>query len=122
VIEDKKSAYGTFELTNGKNTIVSFDLTDAELAAYQSHPDTFFGRYDSRAKGPLKDPLELYDWLHKSYAKASREQLLTNMKGAEDFHQLELLMREDLLSIYCERLVYGVMRSAAANKPVQSLP
>jgi hypothetical protein len=80
VIEEKKSAYCIFELANGRNTLVSVNLTDAELAAYQSHRDTFFGTYDTRAKGPMKDPLELYDWFHKSYAQASTEQLLANMK------------------------------------------
>ena len=32
VIEEEKSAYCIFELTNGKNLLVSVDLTDAELA------------------------------------------------------------------------------------------
>jgi hypothetical protein len=116
VIEEEKSAYCIFELTNGKNLLVSVDLTDAELAAYKCHRDTFFGTYDTRAKGPIKDPLELYYWLHKRYAQASTEQLLTNMKDAEDIAQLEHMSREDLLSVYCERLVYGVLQIAPQTK------
>ena len=65
---------------------------------------------------PMRDSLELYDWLSKSYANTSKEQLLMNLKEAVDIEELKGLSREELLSVFCERQVYGVLLVAQSKK------
>jgi hypothetical protein len=116
VVPENKMAFCFLELADGKNVLEEIPLTEVEIAAYRDHPDTFFGRYDRSATGPLRDPLDLYDWIYESFSGASKEQLLENLKDAEDIAELKNLPHKDLLSIYCERLVYGFL--ATENKPV----
>jgi hypothetical protein len=40
------------------------------------------------------------------------------LKDDEDIEQLKELPREDLLSIYCERLVYGVLTATDKSRPI----
>jgi hypothetical protein len=110
-----KDAFCVFELQDGKNVIHKFPLTAAEAAAYREHPDTFFGRYDPRARGPLNDPLDLYGVFYKGHGTLSKERLLELLKNAPDIHQLEHRSPEDLRSIYCERLVYGFLQTVSQN-------
>lgn len=119
VSKEQKLAYCVFELPNGTNTIASIGLTEAELAAYRRHEDTFFGKYDPRSKKQMRDPLDLYDWLLETSSGMTREKLLEQMKDAADFEQIKDLPREELLSIRCERLVYGVMQASPIFQPKQ---
>jgi hypothetical protein len=49
-----------------------------------------------------------------------KEQILENLKDAEDIEQLKGLSREELLSIYCERLVYAI--AADKKQPKETAP
>jgi SEC-C motif len=117
VSEEQKLAYCVFELPNGTNTIASIGLTEAELAAYRRHGDTFFGKYDPKSKRQMRDALDLYDWLLETNGGATKEQLLEQMKDAPDFEQIKDLPREELLSTRCERLVYGMMQAGVFLTP-----
>jgi hypothetical protein len=112
VIENKKSAICAFDSGDGKTKLVSFELSEQEIAAYRSHPETFFGSYDPRTGRQMRDPVDLYDWFFKNYSGATKEQLLVNMSAYPDIEQLKNLSREALLKMYCERLVYGVLTIA----------
>ena len=68
VVPENKMAFCFLELADGKNVLEEVPLTEAEIAAYRDHPDTFFGRYDRSATGPLRDPLDLYDWIYESFS------------------------------------------------------
>jgi hypothetical protein len=67
----------------------------------------------------MRDPLDLYDWLLETNRDATKEQLVAAMKDAPDFEQLKDLTREELLSIRCERLVYGIMQTSPIFQPKQ---
>jgi SEC-C motif len=116
VIEDEKSAFCVLEVPGEGNKIYKFELTDAEITAYRSHPETFFGKYDEKSKKQLRDPLDLYDWLHKSYSSASKEQLLKNLQHASDIEELKHLSQEELVSIFCQRTVYGFLQIVEPNR------
>jgi hypothetical protein len=75
-----------------------------ELAAYRSHAETFFGKYDPPSSRHMRDNLDLFDWFKKGDASLSRERLLVRLATHTDFEKLKTLSQEELLSIYCERL------------------
>jgi hypothetical protein len=114
VIENEKSAFCVLEVPGEEDKIYKFELTDAELAAYRNHPETFFGKYDEKSKKQLRDPLDLYDWLHKGYSSASKEQLLKLLKDAPDIEDLKRLSQKELASIFCERTAYGFLQTVEA--------
>lgn len=119
VLEEQKLAFCLFELPNGTNTLANLPLTETELAAYRGHRDTFFGQYNPRPKKPMTDPLELYDWLYQTSSGTTKEHLLEQMKDAPDFDRLKDLPRDELLSIRCERMAYGVMQASPIFQPKQ---
>jgi hypothetical protein len=119
VVEEQKLAFCLFELPDRRNSLATIGLTEAELNAYRKHHDTFFGQYDPRPKKPMTDPLDLYDWLYKTNGDATKEQLIESMKDAPVFKQLKDLSREELLSIRCERSVYGIMQASPIFQPKQ---
>jgi len=66
-MEDKKIAFCVYKLANGQNIIGEDPLTEAEMAAYRKHPDTFFGVVKRGARGGINDPPELYDYCMEIY-------------------------------------------------------
>jgi hypothetical protein len=109
VSPSKKECVGFYRTKDGKNIIARCPLTDSELAAYERHPDTFFGVLQ-RPQKDARDALELYDLFYDSYKVASKENLLKLMAGASDKEQLKKLSRDDLLKTYCERLTIGFFK------------
>lgn len=102
----KKECVGFYRTKEGKNIIATCPLTDSELAAYERHPDTFFG-IPQRPRKEARDAVELYDCFYDSYKAASKNDLLKLLDGAPDMEQLKKLPREDLHKTYCERLTIG---------------
>ena len=91
-------------------------MTDAELAAYRSHPETYFGVY-REVGGGLKTPLDMFEWLHKNHSQTPRTRLLEFLRSAPDFETLSKLPDDELLRVYCERMTGGVMARAAQTTP-----
>jgi hypothetical protein len=81
------TATGIYALDNGQSVIASTPLTEAELAAYKRHPDTFFG-VDHKASGSLKTPLDMFDFFMDGYRETPRQRLLELMANAPDHEQL----------------------------------
>lgn len=108
VDETKKSVMGVYQ-TCKNSFMVTCPLSDAELAAWKRHPDTFFG--EVRQKQRRADNwLELAKFFYKTYKHTPREKLLEWMKGATDYEKLTTLSQEELAIAYCERTAW------AANK------
>lgn len=108
VVEPERTAYCGLSFGNGKSAIYTWPLSDAEMAAWRKHPDTFFGEVGQRST-KAKDPLELYDFIHNSYRQTARERLLELMVGAPDIEQLRQLDQPTLASIYAERCVNAMI-------------
>src|SRR5262249_4852466 len=98
-------------LDNGQSIIVSTPLTEAEVAAYKRHPDTFFGVHH-KVSGSAKIPLDWFDFFLDGYRETSRERLLELLAAAADHKELSQLPREDLPEIYAERCAFGVLQQA----------
>jgi hypothetical protein len=114
-------AMGIYSLDNGQSVIASTPLTEAELAAYKRHPDTFFG-VDHKVSGSLKTPLNAFDFFMDGYRETPRQRLLELMANARDREQLAKLPREELLEIYAERCTYSFMQQANAGAVVSAVP
>ena len=102
--EPEKATIGALKMVDGSQVIAKFPLTDKELAAYRKHPDTFFGTVIRQPK-TINDPIEFYDFLHKSFRLSPREKLLEFMSKAGDYESLKQLPQEELAKIYCKRIL-----------------
>jgi hypothetical protein len=121
VMEQEKSAFGVYKLSDGTQAMFSCPLTDGELAAYQKFPDTFFGVDKPHTRGGIQDPLELYDWFFSCYSKTPKERLLEFMKNSAEYQHLQTLSVEELASVYCERLVYATLAQTGVPKDKMSM-
>jgi hypothetical protein len=102
VMEHEKAAFCAVNTEDGRGIIFKASLSDAELAAWKRHPDTFFGEISRNRKS--ETALDLYDFLMEAYNKTPKEQLLEFLAGAEDILLLSTLDQPQLASAYCERL------------------
>jgi hypothetical protein len=116
VLENEKRAYLNYVMDDGRNIMVTADLSDAELAAYRQHPETFFGEYRKVGKN-TNDPLALFEFIYENYKKTPREKILGWMTGALDIESLKLLPDEELRMIYAERTVLSIMQKARKTEP-----
>ena len=104
-----KSAMGCYTTEGGQNIIVSNPLTDAEMEASARHPETFFGILEPGAGQNIKDPLELFAWMYRSYRTTPREKLLEFMRSHSDATELQQKSQAELAIIYCERCVESML-------------
>jgi len=101
VDEHKKSVTGIYQ-TVTDSLMISTPLTDAEIAAWKRHPDTFFGEVRQKSTN-AKNWLELAKFFYQTYRHTPREKLLDWMKEATDIEQLAKLSHDDLAIAFCER-------------------
>ena len=113
VLTVEKTVYLALQLDDGRSIIATAPMTDAEIAAYGAHPDTFFGVVNPVGKG-LKTPLELFEWLYENYRKTPREGLLEFVASWPDASELAKLSDEELLLTYVDRMVVAAMGGSAA--------
>jgi hypothetical protein len=109
VIESEKKACLVVNDDNRNNYIMMVELSDAELVAYRSHPETFFGRVLPVSKN-TNDPIDLYEFFINSHKETTREKLLEFMNNAPDIEDLKKLPDDELLFVYAERLTHHAMR------------
>jgi hypothetical protein len=114
VAEHERKAYCGVTLESGESKILSWPLSDAEMAAWKRHPDTFFGVVGQR-KQKAADPLELYDFFLGSYSQTPKVRLLELLDGAPDRAALAKFGQPELASVYAERCVYGFLASVKKN-------
>ena len=110
VSDTEKVVYLAFQLDGGRSVMATAPMTDAELSAYRSHPDTFFG-VRRPVGGKVDTPMELFEWLHESYRNTPREKLLEFLGAAPDLAHLSTLPDDELLLVCCEHWVFGTMNT-----------
>lgn len=112
VIADEKAAMIAVSTNDGQHLMLKYPLNDDQLADYKRHPDVFFGQISTNGNG-LKKPLELFEWLLKTYRKSPKEVLLSLMKDHADVSQLAHLDQQELALIYCERASISILQMSA---------
>jgi hypothetical protein len=108
VMKEAKKAITIMRLEDGNQCVWDVPLSDAEIAAWERYPETFFGVMKDSPK-PISSALDLYDFFHRSYEINDREKLLELMKGFPDFTALRLSSRAELLRTYCIRMTEGAL-------------
>ena len=108
-------AWGAYLLQDGRSVIVTNKVSEAELAAYKRHPDTFFG-VPLRQGRTAKTPLDLFDFILEAYSGASRDRLLENLRDAPDIEELRKLPREELTIIHAERFTNAALMQTGSSQ------
>lgn len=116
VMEQERLVYGVYATVDGRQLMLSCPLTEDELAAYNRHPDTFFGAVHQVLK-QLSNPVDLYDFVFSTYSKSPREKLLEFLAGAPDIEHLKTLSQPELARAYAERCVQSMLVSRGPASP-----
>lgn len=123
ILRTEMSAYGIYELDDGRRVVATCPITQEELEQYDRYPDTFFGEVTSTTR-TAKTVVDKCDFLFETYQHTPREKLLEFMAGAYDIEHLQTLGQRDLAIIYCERIaqkmqIDEVARAAAQQNDVK---
>jgi len=117
VIEHDMIAVCSVNTDDGRGIIFSAPLSEAELAAWKRHPETFFGEISRNRK--CETVLDLYDFFLETYTKTPKEKLLELLAGSEDIEMLATSSQPELASVYCERIAEHAFASMGPGpKPV----
>ncbi|MGB6103064.1 MAG: SEC-C metal-binding domain-containing protein [Pusillimonas sp.] len=119
VLENEGVAACAMSSDDGQNFVVKMPLSDAEMAAWKRHPETFFGELSGHTK--VESPLEFYDAMMDAYGRTPKERLLEFMAGASDFERLARLEQPELARVYCERTTMNAVPRIAALQNSQFL-
>jgi hypothetical protein len=121
VSERERKATCIFQLADGRHIICTVPLTEAEVAIYRQSPDTFFGILKHVPKG-LKQPIDMYDFLHETYAKTPRSKLLEFIANWPEFYEWRDLPEEELAKRYCARMAEGMWVQFGAPNSANATP
>jgi len=108
-------AVGVYSLESGRSIISTNPLSEAELAAYKRHPETFFGVIQPVSRR-ADTPLELFDFFHETYRHTPRERLLEFLQNAPDIEWLRGQTQQELALIYAERSAYAAIAETGLGK------
>ena len=115
VMESEKQAYLVYNSDDGRSLIYTAELSDAELAAYQAHPETFFGRVVKQG-GNIDQPIDMFEFMLDSYKESSRDTLLDFFKDSSDLEELKNLSDDELHLVHAERSTLGAMRQVRKSQ------
>jgi len=115
VVKEDAEAMVAISTPDGRSLIVKQPLTPEQMADYQRHPTFFFGQEEQNG-GNIEDPYLLFEWMHKTYSKTSKERLLEFMSQAPNIEILRGLPQDELALIYCEGLVGNFLAQYAPEK------
>jgi hypothetical protein len=107
-IPETKTMHGVF-LAKGVNFIVQSPMTEAEIAAYNRSPETFFGVVQ-HVGGQARDTFELADFFYDNYKNTEKEKLLELLKDHPAIETLRGLAQKDLAIFISQQWALGVGR------------
>ena len=108
VIEEERKALLCFHTDDDKCPIFTAELSEAEMTAYKTHPETFFGRVLKQREN-VEDPMDLFYFFLDGYKETPKEKLLEFMNASNNFEDLKKLPVEELRLIYAERITHSAM-------------
>jgi hypothetical protein len=120
VDEASRKAHCALTLESGEARIYTWPLSDAEMAAYNAHPETFFGEMSRSSKSD--SPLDLYDFFVRGYEKTPKEKILEFFAQRPNLEELRKLSQPELVSMYAEHSVNFILaqqHAAAQRSPMQ---
>lgn len=111
VIEKEKVVVCARNMDDGRALLCRKPMSDAELEAWRRHPDTFFGVVGQRTT-QVDTPLEMYDFLMRSYSTTPKVKLLEFLAPAPDLAEPSMLDQPTLASIYAARMAISMTAGA----------
>lgn len=111
VLEVESEVWIGVKTSEGTSSILKEKMSPEQLAEYQQHKDTYFGRILPAGR-KTDSPFELFEWMVESYSKTSKERLVELCKGAPDADALAKLDRDDLVLALCDRWTLSSIESA----------
>lgn len=111
---ETKKMHFSVRFDDGTNRVASSDVSDEEIAAYQAHPDAYFGVI-RKAPRNLKTAYELFEWMVEAHKKTPKEKLLEMAKGHPDLDRWAKLDQSDIVLELCQALA---ARAAAEDKTI----
>ncbi|HEV2623077.1 MAG TPA: hypothetical protein VGU65_13445 [Frateuria sp.] len=118
VVEQEECAAAILRLADEQRIMVKFPLSQQELSAWNSHPETFFGELRSHHR-EAKSAMDMFDFFMSGYRTTPRETLLNLMAAATDIDRLRGMSQPELAKEYAYRLtVAAVSGSRGFDPPV----
>ena len=105
---EKKVYVGT-----DSGSILTYPMSDAELADYKANRDAYFGRVEPVATKPLTNIYDLFEWLMKTHQRLGRDVLLQRLAQVPG---IETMTDEELRAIYCEGMAGAFQKSIDAKR------
>ncbi|MDR1026340.1 MAG: hypothetical protein LBL47_02970, partial [Lactobacillus sp.] len=93
---------------SGKRWIAQVPLSDLELAAYNRHPETFFG-VKTKVQREIKDAIGFFEWFYDVYKNTPTENLLEFSVQYPQIEQIKKMSREEILLHLCEMYAWWAM-------------
>jgi hypothetical protein len=111
MLENEGMVWGIYHCPSiGKRIHARTKVSEAEVAAYLRHPETFFGEIKKQWKTD-GDPLKLFDFFLHGIRDATREQLLAQIQSSPDLDLVRNLSLEELRKTVAEKLTYWAMQN-----------
>lgn len=110
VLQSTSEAYLTVRGAGGEHSIVVVRLDEDELQAWRQNPETFFGVYKPYHP-PAESGMDLYEFFLEGYAKATKENLIEWLGGA-DRHELQGMAQPELVRRYASLLTAAALKNA----------
>jgi hypothetical protein len=115
---EKMIMHGIFA-TNDSNFIVSCPMTDSEVAAYELHPEVFFGAVQNVTKR-AESVLELAEFFYESYRHTPRETLLSFIKDSPIHEAAANWSQRDLAIFVSEQWALNAENKRSTASPEQA--
>ena len=106
VLENERTAYGTYRLADGQWVHYATPLTESEMVRYRRSPQTFFDVVKEQSQR-IDSPLDAYDFFYETYARTQKATLLEFMAQWPDIESLRPLDQTELAKHYCARMAAG---------------
>jgi len=107
----EKKIYLCVRDNEGINSILTNPMTDAAVADYKAHPESFFGVVQHVGKN-IETPYDAFLFLYNSYQHTPKEKLLEFMRGWPDTVRYEQMSQEDLAIEYCDLMASHLWMTA----------
>ncbi|MGJ7531456.1 YecA family protein [Variovorax sp. GB1P17] len=112
VLEAEEASMCCVQKDDGTSVIVKVAMTEAEFAAWKTHPETFFGELSRNHS--VKSPIEAYEFVLASYVQTPKEKLLDLLANASDWEALSKLDQPELARVFSERMASHMFSTAPA--------
>lgn len=112
VVPAERCAYCVHQMPDGSTDLHKVPLSDAELEAYERHPETFFGVI-RQVNALAQTDMELFDFFLRSARRTARERLIAELTA--DPKVLQDSSHEDLALLHAERTTINALKLGSAK-------